>query len=41
MAVQDSDYERHYRFWVGFTKFMKFGIAFIVTVLVLLAIFLV
>jgi hypothetical protein len=41
MAVSDSDYQRHYQFWLGFTRFMKIGVVFVVTLLILLAIFLV
>jgi len=41
MAVLDPDYQRHYRFWLGFTKLMKYGVTFVVTLLVLMAIFLV
>ena len=41
MTVLDPDYQRHYRFWLGFTKLMKFGIIFVVTLLALMAIFLV
>ncbi|HEX3885226.1 MAG TPA: hypothetical protein VHW66_21400 [Stellaceae bacterium] len=41
MAVLDPDFQRHYRFWLGFTKFMKFGIIFVVILLALMAFFLV
>jgi len=41
MAVVDPDYQRHYQFWLRFTKFVKFGVSFIVIVLILMAIFLV
>jgi Ni,Fe-hydrogenase I cytochrome b subunit len=41
MTAVDPEYQRHYQFWIGFTRFMKIGIAFVVTLLILMAIFLV
>jgi hypothetical protein len=41
MAVVDPDYQRHYQFWIGFTKLMKFGVTFVVILLALLGYFLV
>ena len=40
MAVVDPEYERHYRIWIGFTRFLKTGIICVVCLLILLAIFL-
>jgi Ni,Fe-hydrogenase I cytochrome b subunit len=41
MTAVDPEYQRHYQFWIGFTRFMKIGITFVVTLLILMAIFLV
>jgi hypothetical protein len=41
MAVVDPDFQRHYQFWIGFTKVMKFGVTFVVILLALLGYFLV
>jgi Bacterial aa3 type cytochrome c oxidase subunit IV len=35
----DAELQRHRRNWIGFTKFLKFGTATVVLVLVLLALF--
>ena len=40
MTAVDPDYQRHYQFWIGFTRLLKFGIVFVVTLLILMAIFL-
>lgn len=40
MAVADEDYRRHYRTWIGFTRFIKYGLASVIILLVLLAHFL-
>jgi Bacterial aa3 type cytochrome c oxidase subunit IV len=36
----DPEVERHRRTWIGFTRFVKFGTAAVVILLILLAIFL-
>jgi hypothetical protein len=36
----DPEVERHRRTWLGFTRFVKFGTATVVIVLILMAIFL-
>ena len=41
MAVVDPDFQRHYQFWIGFTKFMKVGVTFVVILLALLGYFLI
>jgi hypothetical protein len=39
MAV-DQELERHKETWIGFTRFMKWGVAIVVIVLLLMAFFL-
>ena len=41
MAAVDPELERHRQTWIGFTRFLKWALAIIVLVLVLMAIFLV
>lgn len=36
----DPELERHRRTWIGFTRFMKWAVAVIVVILVLMGIFL-
>jgi hypothetical protein len=40
MAVVDPQYREHYRSWIGFTRLIKFGLLFMVILLVGMAIFL-
>jgi Bacterial aa3 type cytochrome c oxidase subunit IV len=39
MAV-DQELQRHKETWIGFTRFMKWGVAIVVIVLLLMAFFL-
>ena len=39
--AMDSEVERHRQTWIGFTRFVKFGTASVIILLVLLAIFLI
>jgi hypothetical protein len=41
MAVVDPELERHRQTWIGFTRFLKWALAIIILILVLMAIFLV
>jgi hypothetical protein len=41
MAVVDPELERHRQTWIGFTRFLKWALAIIIVILVLMAIFLV
>ncbi len=40
MAVMNEDYRQHYRTWIGFTRFIKIGLASVIILLILLAYFL-
>lgn len=40
MAAIDSEFERHRRTWIGFTRFIKISILVIVIILAGMAIFL-
>jgi hypothetical protein len=40
MAAVDPEFERHRRTWIGFTRFVKYGLAAVIVILVLMAIFL-
>jgi Bacterial aa3 type cytochrome c oxidase subunit IV len=40
MAAIDTELERHRRTWIGFTRFIKYALAAIIILLVLMAIFL-
>ena len=40
MTAVDPEFQRHYRSWIGFTHFIKIGLAAIVMILILMAIFL-
>jgi len=40
MAVMDPEFERHRRTWIGFTRFIKYALATIIILLILMAIFL-
>ena len=41
MTVMDPELERHYRTWLGFTRFIKISLLVIVIILVGMAIFLI
>lgn len=40
MTAADPDYQRHYRNWIGFTKFIKVSLVVIVLILIGMALFL-
>ena len=40
MTVIDPQFQQHYRTWIGFTRLIKFGLLFMVILLVGMAIFL-
>jgi aa3 type cytochrome c oxidase subunit IV len=40
MAAVDPEFERHRRGWLGFARLLRYAIAAIVVILVLMAIFL-
>jgi Bacterial aa3 type cytochrome c oxidase subunit IV len=40
MATLDPELERHWRTWIGFTRFLRWALAVIVVILVGMAIFL-
>ena len=40
MTTVDPDYQRHYRSWIGFTKFIKISMVVIVLILIGMALFL-
>jgi hypothetical protein len=40
MALVDPQFQEHYRGWIGFTRFMKYGLVTVVIILLLLAYFL-
>ena len=40
MTVIDPELERHRETWIGFTRFLRYGLALIIIVLIGMAIFL-
>ena len=40
MTAVDPEFQRHYRSWIGFTWFLKIGIAVVILILVGMALFL-
>ena len=40
MTAIDPDFERHRQFWLGFARFMRWAVGFIVVILILMAYFL-
>jgi aa3 type cytochrome c oxidase subunit IV len=40
MTAADPDYQRHYRSWIGFTKFLKIGLTAVILILIGMALFL-
>jgi len=41
MAAIDPEFERHRRMWLGFGRFLRWGIGIVIVILILMAIFLV
>lgn len=40
MTAVDPEFQRHYRNWIGFTWFIKIGLAAIIIILIGMALFL-
>lgn len=40
MTAADPEFQRHYRSWIGFTRFIKIGLGAIIVILIGMAIFL-
>lgn len=40
MTAVDPEFRRHYRTWIGFTRFIKIGLVTIVVILIGMALFL-
>jgi IS5 family transposase len=40
MVAIDPELERHRRTWIGFTRFIRYSLAVVVIILILMAIFL-
>ena len=38
MTAVDPEFRRHYRTWIGFTRFLKISLTVVILILVLLAI---
>ena len=41
MTIEDAEVERHRRFWISFTHFLRWGTLGVVILLALMAIFLI
>mgnify|MGYP001228438556 CR=1 FL=1 len=40
MTAVDPEFQRHYRAWIGFTRFLKIGLVSVVIILIGMALFL-